>query len=103
MKDDFELARSTSGTSRRVSFQVRGSSPSPWGGNEWAWRSAVASEARAVASSVQGWPIMGACFIVRLVFYLARLSWERPDLDNLAKPVLDTVFLPYNPQVPDRS
>jgi Holliday junction resolvase RusA-like endonuclease len=77
--------------------------PAPWGINEWAWRSAIAEQARAVASAVRDWPIVGACFTVKIVFYLAPPSWERPDLDNLAKPVLDTVFLPNNPQVRDRS
>ena len=76
----------------RLTFQVRRSSPAPWGSNEWAWRSALATEARAVASSVQGWPIIGACFVVKLTFYLAPSTWERVDLDNLAKPVLDTIF-----------
>ena len=87
----------------RLTFQVRRSSPAPWGSNEWAWRSALATEARAVASLVQGWPIIGACFVVKLTFYLAPSTWERADLDNLAKPVLDTIFLSTNPQVRDRS
>ena len=75
----------------------------PWGNSEWAWRAAVAAQARTVASVVQDWPTIGACFVVELVFYLALLRWERPDVDNLAKPVLDTIFLPNNPQVQDRS
>jgi hypothetical protein len=44
-----------------------------------------------------------ARFTAALVFYLGASNFERADLDNLAKPVLDTVFLPRNAQVQDRS
>ena len=90
--------------SRRVSFQVRGNPPTPGGSNEWAWRSAVAAQARAAASAAPVLPPPpSARFTAELVFYLAEANFERADLDNLAKPVLDTVFLPHNAQVQDRS
>ncbi len=90
--------------SRRVSFTVRGKPPTPWGSNEWAWRSAVAVQARAVASTVPDLPPPSdARFTAEIVFHLGASNFERADLDNLAKPVLDTVFLPRNPQVQDRS
>jgi hypothetical protein len=48
-------------------------------------------------------PAVAAVFDVRLLFRMSRSNIDRADLDNLAKPVLDTVFLPRNTQVRDRS
>jgi Holliday junction resolvase RusA-like endonuclease len=44
-----------------------------------------------------------AVFSVEIVFYLTTDHSRRVDLDNLAKPVLDTLFLPRHAQVKDRS
>ncbi len=85
---------------------VRGSKPSPWanGPAEVAWRAALASSARSQ------WPpgsipevSDGARFAVEIRFHLTGATAGRADLDNLAKPVLDTIFLPRNVQVKDRS
>ena len=40
-------------------------------------------------------------FIVRCVFFILANGIPRADLDNLAKPILDTLFRVDNPQVND--
>lgn len=40
-------------------------------------------------------------FSVEAVFFLKDTNIERVDLDNLAKPLLDTLFRPRRPQVID--
>src|SRR5437899_2766396 len=102
-KHEVSAKRDSDRMSTRVSFQVRGNSPAPFGGNEWAWRSAIAARTRDVASAVQTLPPPDARFAVELVFYVKSSNFERADLDNLAKPVMDTVFLPRNAQVQERS
>jgi hypothetical protein len=84
-----------------LAFAVRGTAPAPWGGNEWAWRRALADEARAVRGSSAPSPPQDAVFTVEVVFYLGEQAFGRADLDNLAKPVLDTLFESRNPQAPD--
>jgi len=72
--------------------------------SQWQWRGALAVAMRqldhdvAVESSSAG-----AVFAVEIVFHIRRPNYGRADLDNLAKPVLDTIFLPRRPQVPDLS
>ena len=76
----------------------------PWGSNEWSWRAAIAKHARAAhaAAGLQA-PAASACFAVDMHFFFTPGNLERADLDNLAKPVLDTLFLAREPQVKDSS
>jgi Holliday junction resolvase RusA-like endonuclease len=87
-------------TLRKISISIRGIKPAPWGNNEWSWRNVLATESRkqhqeAISS--------GAKFEVAVIFYLIQSTLDKSDLDNLAKPVLDTLFLPNNPQVKDKT
>lgn len=86
-------------TTNHISFNVRGIKPAPWGTNEWSWRNAVALEARKQHRNSGNL----RRFEVSIVFYLLHPTLDRSDLDNLAKPVLDTIFLPNYPQVKDRT
>lgn len=86
-------------TTNKILFRVRGIKPAPWGTNEWQWRNAVAIEARNQRRN----SVNSHRFEVSIVFYLLHPTLERADLDNLAKPVLDTIFLSNYPQVKDRS
>ena len=83
-----------------ISISDRGIKHAPWGNNEWNWRKAIADAAKEkridVISSFLN-------FSVNIVFYLMKTTLDRSDLDNLAKPVLDTLFLPNNPQVKDKA
>ena len=87
-------------STNQISISVRGIKPAPWGNNEWNWRKAIADAAKEkrieVVSSLLN-------FSVNIVFYLMKTTLDRSDLDNLAKPVLDTLFLPNNPQVKDKA
>jgi len=80
-----------------ISFSVRGTSPKAWGNNEWDWRKALAEQARKISSSSIPIP-ESARISVDIVFFLRA---DRADLDNLAKPVLDTLFRINRPQVRD--
>jgi len=83
---------------------VEGMTPIPWGSNEWAWRKAIAEQARAERLHQQIVPAVSATrFCVAIVFFMTAAHIQRADLDNLAKPVLDTLFLPRNAQVHDKS
>ena len=84
-------------------FVVNGMRPVPWGSNEWAWRGAIAAEARSAKASAPGALEASGVFEVRLLFRMGSSNIDRADLDNLAKPVLDTVFLSRNAQVKDRT
>lgn len=42
-------------------------------------------------------------FEVSIVFHLPQSTLDKSDLDNLAKPVLDTLFLPNYLQVKDKT
>jgi hypothetical protein len=84
---------------------VRKQRPIPWGCNEWMWRKAVSDEARKVRSTQED--VLPAVtqdihFSVTLVFLMKPDGLERADLDNLAKPVLDTLFHSRNAQVQDK-
>jgi Holliday junction resolvase RusA-like endonuclease len=65
------------------------------------WRQALADQARMAG------PILTASssckFAVHIIFWMNSVSIRRADLDNLAKPVLDTLFRPKNAQVKDLS
>jgi len=84
-----------------VKLAIRGEPPVPWGGNEWEWRRAVAREAKIAKVPLPLPP--KRTFPVRIPFHLAPSTLARADLDNLAKPVLDTLFESRNAQVPDES
>lgn len=83
---------------------VQGMTPIPWGSNEWAWRKAIAEQARAERLHQQMAPAVSTTrFSVAIVFFMTAAHIQRADLDNLAKPVLDTLFLIRNAQVRDMS
>jgi Holliday junction resolvase RusA-like endonuclease len=73
-----------------ITLSVRGVTPKVWGNRGIEWRSAVALKARSVPrpddidSSSE--------FRVEAVFYTLLPYGRSGDLDNLAKPVLDTLF-----------
>lgn len=86
----------SSGTANpgRIELQVRGARPVPWGTErEWSWRTELAQAARqARAASVLAPAPSDAAFTVWLTFHLSLARHRDSDLDNLAKPVLDTLF-----------
>lgn len=85
-----------------ISFPVRGQKPIAWGNNEWDWRRAVADQARGLRYKVDAHKISErTSFIVEIVFLLCPHYIKEVDIDNLAKPVLDTVFKSRYPQVQD--
>jgi Holliday junction resolvase RusA-like endonuclease len=85
-------------------INVRGKTPVPWGCNEWEWRKAVAEATHAAVQQPQAPQLPNTVrFSVEMVFLLDATHAYRADLDNLAKPVLDTLFRPHIPQVKDMS
>lgn len=87
-------------------IRVRGMKPVPWGSgnNEWLWRKVLADQGRLVRASVRLPPILpSARFAVEVIFYMTEKNSQKADLDNLAKPILDTLFRTPRPQVPDLS
>jgi hypothetical protein len=84
----------------QLDIHVNGHHPVPWGCNEWEWRAAVAREARKAGEVLTPLPTT-ALFSVALVFRMRSDSIQHADLDNLAKPVLDTIFLSRQSQVKD--
>ncbi len=85
---------------KHISLKINGVKPAPWAGKEWDWRKAIALEAN---KQFQGVPTSKSGFEVSIIFYLVQSTFDKSDLDNLAKPVLDTLFLPNNPQVKDKT
>lgn len=85
-------------------IRVRGMKPVPWGSNEWLWRKALADQGRLVRASMRLPPILPSVhFAVEIIFYMNTTHIQGADLDNLAKPVLDTLFRTRYPQVKDLS
>ena len=83
---------------------VQGMKPIPWGSNEWSWRMAIAEQARAERPQQQIVSVANTTrFSVAIVFFMTEAHIQRADLDNLAKPVLDTLFRIRNAQVRDMS
>ena len=81
---------------------VRGTRPVPWGdNNQWEWRKALYNEARGHLSSV-GSVSNETKFHVSIIFFREKTPKE-PDIDNLAKPVLDTIFCSRHYQGPTPS
>ena len=92
------------GALAQVTVSVRGEKPIPWGCNEWDWRKSVAESARAVRpQSAQQQVSSDTRFAVEIVFLMTAAHIGRADLDNLAKPMLDTLFQTRNAQVKDLS
>ncbi len=85
-----------------IKISVRGETPKTYSNNDWDWRRVIAKKARQFQNrrDVQQ-TSEETKFTVDIVFYLR--SVIRQDLDNLAKPVLDTLFLPDNPKKEDPS
>ena len=85
-----------------LTLHVRGI-PKAWANNEWEWRKAVAQEAR-LSRQNQAKTIASTTYLdMVIIFNLMKDRVLRPDLDNLAKPVLDTLFRIRNAQVSDKS
>ncbi len=78
-----------------IQFSVRGQSPSPWGNGvlEWAWRRAIADAVRLEFPSPIACDSKPPWLTVEIVFSMTAARIVGSDLDNLAKPVLDTLFL----------
>jgi len=76
--------------------------PKPWGSKEWVWRKCLAEQVRA-SCQVKHLLDSGKTveFDVKIIFLMKAEYIGRADLDNLAKPVLDTLFRPHNAQVKD--
>lgn len=72
-----------------ITLEIRGR-PSPWanGDHESRWRQAVADQARLAIEA----PFDAAVRPTRVVVEFRMIGTRRGDLDNLAKPVLDTLF-----------
>ena len=86
----------------RISVSIRGKKPTPWGSNEWEWRKAIAIEANK-QKQIRGHAGVLLKFEVEIIFHMRTTTFKKSDLDNLAKPVLDTLFQPYDVQVKDKS
>lgn len=86
-----------------ANFRVRGHRPIPWGTNEESWRRAVADAARQFRDEgeVDAGDVDDAQFAVDLRFRITDPDIERADLDNLAKPVLNTIFLSRDSKIAD--
>ena len=81
--------------------------PRPWDSGEraWNWRNAIVCAARTARKAPgQDWPYppgeTTGLFEVTVTFWM-RDNLEESDLDNLAKPLLDALFLSRNSQVVD--
>lgn len=93
-----------------VNVSVRGMTPRPCASNEnenrneTKWRRRLADERRCVRAHSQLSTITTAThFSVTIVFLMQKTRIEGVDLDNLAKPVLDTIFCSRYAQVKDLS
>ena len=84
-------------------ISVRGVPPKPWATGELTWRRLVADSCAAVTFIDHEALSKVASFEVTLVFFLSAARCQDTDLDNLAKPVLDTIFLIDRPQTQDRT
>jgi Holliday junction resolvase RusA-like endonuclease len=80
-----------------INFKIVGIRPKPWGTKEWIWRRAIATEAIKHVFSAELPERLRVC----LTFRLIRSALHRADLDNLAKPVLDTLFQALRVQTPE--
>ena len=72
--------------------------PITGGRGRWAWRTRLAEEARRARVDLMG---MGpeTRFSMELVFHIDPLRIDRMDVDNLIRPVFDTLFVPTDIQL----
>ena len=84
-------------------ISVRGRTPAPWGvKNQWEWRDCLTAQTWSIRSLVDQQQIQETSeFHVKVVFWMTEPHVKHADLDNLAKPVLDTLFLIRNAQCGD--
>lgn len=90
-------------------FRVTGHEPRPWatGPGEWRWRGEVAAAIRATAERAgRSLPLpvgttAGPTLAIEIVFRMTPTRFPGADLDNLAKPVLDTLFRAQRVQAPE--
>jgi hypothetical protein len=76
-----------------VAFAVRGRAPVGGGSSSrWEWRRAIAEQAREVRTTLQCEVSRTALFAFEVVFSLLPLRAHSADIDNLARPVLNTLF-----------
>ena len=85
-----------------LKISVKGTPPRPWGSDEWEWRKAIADHAhefrpQAVSHS------KNSKFTIKIIFWISSSRLGMSDLDNLAKPVLDTLFHSRYAQVKDKT
>jgi Holliday junction resolvase RusA-like endonuclease len=72
-------------------YEVRGLEPRPWGTKkQWGWRELIFKTLSSKKVSKEIYE--NKRFKVSVIFYLGKTQYGRTDLDNLAKPVLDTIF-----------
>lgn len=87
----------------RIEVSVRGMPPKPWATGELQWRRLVADSCAELTSIDHDALARVAAFEVTLTFFLSPARCQDTDLDNLAKPVLDTIFFIDRPQTQDRT
>ena len=80
-----------------VEFEIRGMAPRTDGDSMRPWRNYIAEKAKekrikADLPTSHRKVNASTCFEISLVFYLLKVDINNRDLDNLAKPVLDTIF-----------
>ena len=85
----------------RLEICIRGMAPKPWATGEIPWRRMVANSCAEVTCIDHDALSKVASFEVTLVFFLSPARCQDTDLDNLAKPNLDTIFLIDRPQTKD--
>lgn len=85
---------------RPISLRISSITPAPTqGGNITQWRQAIYSAGRSIDIPHDELTKIGSSrFAITVAFYFIHAHFNRADLDNLAKPVLDTLF--DNPQSP---
>lgn len=89
--------------SNRIEVAIRGLTPRPDTSVVRPWRRFIADGCSATSATDREALSKANSFHVTLVFYLSAAHLLDSDLDNLAKPVLDTIFLIARPQTGDAS
>lgn len=82
---------------------MRGMHPKPWATQEEAWRRHIVQACNLIDGLDEESVDQASSFQVTLTYYLDPRRLDASDLDNLAKPVLDTIFLIDRPQTKDHS
>ena len=73
----------------KISFKVKGE-PKTWGNKEWGWRESIAKEVRKKCKGSFNVKNDTRFCVTIKIFKKNHLKMN--DLDNLAKPILDTIF-----------